>query len=600
MEKQKTRSEIEEQYKWDLTTIYKSDESWYEDLEKVSKEVNKISDFRGNIVNNASNLLRYLKFDDELERKMLKLYYYASLKHDEDTSNTKYQEMLGKIELVLKKHSEISSFVSPEMFSINYEKVKEYIKEEKGLEEYKFTLENFYRFESHKLNETEEKIISSLSNVLGVSEETYGSLTDSDLKFGFIKDENGKEIEFTESNYSKFIHSSDRNVRKEAFELMFKTYSNYKNTLSTTYKGHVNYLTEMAKIKKFNNSLEASLFSDNIDTSVYNNLIDTINKNLNTIYKYFDLKKQVLNLDEMHLYDIYVELVKDLDKEYSFEEAKALVFKALSPLGENYLKDLKKAFDERWIDIYNNKGKRSGAYSSGFYDTNPFVLLNYEGKLKDVSTLAHELGHSMHTYYSCKNNPYTDSHYQIFVAEVASTVNELLLCMYLIKNSKDDKEKMYVLNELMELFKGTIYRQVMFAEFERDMHALKENGEILTNELLSNEYYKLNQKYFGPNVVVDELIKYEWERIPHFYYNFYVYKYAIGLSSACHIVNNILEGKDNALENYLAFLKSGGSDYPANELKIAGVDVTSPEVIESAIKMFDGVIDEFKTLFEKM
>ena len=600
MEKQKTRSEIEEQYKWDLTTIYKSDELWYEDLEKVSKEVGKISDFRGNIVNSSSNLLKYLKFDEDLERKLYKLYYYASLKYDEDTTNPIYQEMIGKIDDVIKKSSELSAFVSPEMFSVDYETIKKYIKEEKGLEEYKFTLENFYRFEKHKLNETEERILSSLSNVLGISQEVYKSLTNSDLKFGFIKDENGKEVEFTNSNYSRFIHSSDRNVRNQAFHLMHETYGDYKNTISNTFKGNVDYLTEMAKIKKFNNSLEASLFSDNIDTSVYNNLIDTINKNLNTIYKYFDLKKEVLKLDEIHLYDIYVELVKDLDKEYSFEEAKDLVFKALSPLGENYLKDLQKAFDERWIDVYNNKGKRGGAYSSGFYDTNPFVLLNYEGKLKDVSTLAHELGHSMHTYYSCQNNPYTDSDYKIFVAEVASTVNELLLCMYLIKNSKDDKEKMFVLNELMELFKGTIYRQVMFAEFERDMHALKEQGEILTNELLSNEYYKLNEKYFGPNVVVDELIKYEWERIPHFYYNFYVYKYAIGLSSACHIVNNILEGKENALENYLSFLKSGGSDYPANELKIAGVDVTKPEAIESAIKMFDNVIDEFKTLFEKM
>jgi len=600
MEKQKTRSEIEEKYKWDLTTIYKSDELWYKDLEKVSKETEKISEFRGNIVNSSSNLLKYLKFDEDLERKLYKLYYYASLKHDEDTTNPIYQEMIGKIDDVIKKSSELSAFVSPEMFSVDYETIKKYINEEKGLEEYKFTLENFYRFEKHKLNETEERILSSLSNVLGISQEVYKSLTNSDLKFGFIKDENGKEVEFTNSNYSKFIHSSDRNVRKQAFHLMHETYGDYKNTISNTFKGNVDYLTEMAKIKKFNNSLEASLFSDNIDTSVYNNLIDTINKNLNKIYKYFDLKKEVLNLDEIHLYDIYVELVKDLDKEYSFEEAKDLVFKALSPLGENYLKDLQKAFDERWIDVYNNKGKRGGAYSSGFYDTNPFVLLNYEGKLKDVSTLAHELGHSMHTYYSCQNNPYTDSDYKIFVAEVASTVNELLLCMYLIKNSKDDKEKMFVLNELMELFKGTIYRQVMFAEFERDMHALKEQGEILTNELLSNEYYKLNQKYFGPNVVVDEAIKYEWSRIPHFYYNFYVYKYAIGLSSACHIVNNILEGKENALENYLSFLKSGGSDYPANELKIAGVDVTSPEVIESAIKMFDNVIDEFKTLFEKM
>jgi len=358
-------------------------------------------------------------------------------------------------------------------------------------------------------------------------------------------------------------------------------------------------LASNAKILNFNSSLEASLYSDNVSTDVYNNLIDTVNNNLHILYKYYDLKKEVLELDELHLYDIYLELIKELDKEYSYEEAKELVINALSVLGDDYINNLKKAFDEKWIDVYNNVGKRSGAYSSGFYDTNPFVLLNYESKLKDVSTLAHELGHSMHTYYSCKNNTYNNSSYKIFVAEVASTVNELLLNKYLLKHSTDDKEKLYILNSLLELFKGTIFRQVMFAEFERDMHKKHENGEILTHDLLSNEYYKLNQKYFGPNVVVDEQIKYEWERIPHFYYNFYVYKYAIGLSAACYIVDGILNNRENALENYLNFLKSGGSDYPVNELKIAGVDITSPEVIESAIKTFDNTINEMKKLIKK-
>ncbi len=599
MEKQRKREEIEEKYTWDLTTIYKSDEDWYDELNKVSKEVEEIPNFKGKIVSSSKDLLNYLKFDEKLNRRIYKLYYYAHLKHDQDTTNTKYQTMEGKISDLLQKQSELSSFVNPELFSIKYEKILEYIKEEKDLEEYSFTLEQIYRYENHKLNEDEEKIISSLSNVLGISEDTYTSLTDSDLKFGMIKDENGKEVEFTESNYSIFIHSKNREVRKNAFNLMFNTYSNYKNTLSTTFKGNVDYLTSMAKIHKFNSSIEAALYSDNIDVNVYNNIIDTINNHLDTIYKYFDLKKQVLKLDEIHLYDIYAELVDNLDKKYTFAEAKDMVFKALEPLGDDYLKILNKAFDERWIDVYNNVGKRGGAYSSGFYDTNPFVLLNFEGRLNDVSTLAHELGHSMHTYLSCKNNSFTNSDYKIFVAEVASTVNELFLSKYLLKNSKDKDEKLYVLNHMMELYKGTIYRQVMFAEFERDMHALKEQGEILTNELLSSKYYELNKKYFGPNVVVDDLIKYEWERIPHFYYNFYVYKYAIGLSCASYIVTNILEGKENALENYIKFLSSGGSDYPANELKIAGIDITKKDVIESAIKMFDETIEEFKKLYEE-
>lgn len=599
MEKQRKREEIEEKYTWDLTTIYKTDEDWYDELSKVSKEIEKTTDFKGKIVSSAKDLLNYLQFDEKLTRRVYKLYYYAHLKNDQDTTNTFYQTMEGKISDLLQKQAELSSFVNSEMLSIKYDKIKEYVKEEKDLEEYAFTLEQIYRYENHKLNEDEEKIISSLSNVFNIPEDAYTSLTDSDLKFGMIKDEFGKEIELTESNYSLFIHSKNREVRKQAFEMMFNTYSNYKNTLSTTFKGKVDYLTSMAKIYKFNSSIEASLYSDNIDVSVYNNIVDTINNHLDTIYKYFDLKREVLNLDEIHLYDIYAELVNNLDKKYSFEEAKDLVFKSLEPLGEDYLKILNKAFDERWIDVYNNVGKRGGAYSSGFYDTNPFVLLNYEGKLNDVSALAHELGHSMHNYLSCKNNSFTNSEYTIFVAEVASTVNELFLAKYLLKNSKDKEEKLFVLNHLMELYKGTIYRQIMFAEFERDMHKDKENGEILTNEYLSNKYYELNKKYFGPNVVVDDLIRYEWERIPHFYYNFYVYKYAIGLSCASYIVTNILEGKENALENYIKFLSSGGSDYPANELKIAGIDITKPDVVESAIKMFDETIEKFKNLYKE-
>lgn len=596
MEKQRTREEIEEKYKWDLTTIYKDDEEFLKDYDLVNNKIYEIENYRGRILENSKTLLEFLELSDDIDRKMSKLYYYSHLKFDQDTTNIKSQELKGKVDNIFTKYSELSSFIAPEMYKKTYKEVKKLVEENEQLEKYRFNLESFYRFETHKLSEEQEKLLSVFSKVLNSPEHIFESLTDSDMKFGNIKDENGNLVEFTESNYSKFIHSSNREVRKNAFKLLLETYAKYKNTISNTFKENVDYLVGMAKIEKFNSSLEASLFSDNIDTTVYNNLIKTVHKNLNVLYKYYDLKKEILNLDELHLYDIYVELIKDLDKEYSFEEAKEIVINALSILGDDYIINLKKAFDERWIDVYNNVGKRGGAYSSGFYDTNPFVLLNFEGKLNDVSTLAHELGHSMHTYYSCKNNTYNNSGYKIFVAEVASTVNELILNKYLLKNSKDKKEKLFILNNLMELFKGTIYRQTMFAEFERDMHKKYEDGEILTNELLSNEYYKLNKEYFGPNVVVDEEIKYEWERIPHFYYDFYVYKYAIGLSSACYIVDGIVNNKPNALENYLKFLKSGGSDYPANELKIAGVDVNNSEVIESAIKMFDETINEFKTL----
>ena len=595
-QRQKTRSEIEEKYKWDLTPIYKDVESWYEEYNVVSKEIKKVSDFKGNIVKSAKNLLDYIEFSMNLERKLYKLYYYAHLNFDSDTTNDEYQKMNGKIENLLAEYNKLDSFANPEMMKIDYSQVKEFYKEEPRLQEYEFLLEQLYRYKDHILNTEAESIISSFANINSTPEQVFEALTDSDLRFGKVKNDKGEEVELTESNYSSFVESTNREVRKEAFEMLLKTYSNYKNTIANTFAGNVEVLTTMAKLKKYSSSLEASLFDDNISTEVYNNLIDTVSNNLNVLYKYFDLKKEVLGLDEFHLYDQYNSLVPDCSKNYTFEEAKDLVLKALAVLGEDYVANLNKAFDERWIDVYNNKGKRTGAYSSGFYDTNPYVLLNFNGKFGDVSTLAHELGHSMHTYYSCHNNPYQYSSYKIFVAEVASTVNELLLKYYILNHTDDVNEKKYIINEMMNNFKSTIYRQTMFAEFERDMHALKEKGEVLTSQLLSDKYYELNKKYFGPDVVVDDVIRYEWERIPHFYYDFYVYKYAIGLSCACYIADGILNNKPNALENYKKFLSSGGSDYPANELKIAGIDVTNSEVVESAIRMFDDLIKQFKEL----
>lgn len=595
-QRQKARSEIEEKYKWDLTPIYKDVDSWYEDYDLVSKEIKKVLDFKGNIVKSAKNLLDYIEFSMNLERKLYKLYYYAHLNFDSDTTNNEYQKMNGKIENLLAEYNKLDSFANPEMMKIDYNQIKEFYKEEPRLQEYEFLLEQLYRYKDHILNTEAESIISSFANINSTPEQVFEALTDSDLRFGKVKNDKGEDVELTESNYSSFIESTNRDVRKEAFEMLLKTYSNYKNTIANTFAGNVEVLTTMAKLKKYSSSLEASLFDDNISTGVYNNLIDTVSNNLNVLYKYFDLKKEVLGLDEFHLYDQYNSLVPDCSKNYTFEEAKDLVLKALTVLGEDYVANLNKAFDERWIDVYNNKGKRTGAYSSGFYDTNPYVLLNFNGKFGDVSTLAHELGHSMHTYYSCHNNPYQYSSYKIFVAEVASTVNELLLKYYILNHTDDVNEKKYIINEMMNNFKSTIYRQTMFAEFERDMHALKEKGEVLTSQLLSDKYYELNKKYFGPNVVVDDVIRYEWERIPHFYYDFYVYKYAIGLSCACYIANGILNNKPNALENYKKFLSSGGSDYPANELKIASIDVTKSEVVESAIKMFDNLIKQFKEL----
>ena len=598
MKEQINRVAVNEKDKWDLTPIYLNDEAWYKDLEIAREEIKEVSNYTS-LLDNASNLLDYIIYNEKVERLLYRLYYYAHLNSDADTTDTKYQKMVKLITDVMSEYSELGSYITPLFMKTDYSVIESYYQEEPRLKEYEFNIQDMYRYQKHTLSEEQEKMLSILSNSLSNASETYEALTDSDMKYGMIIDENGDEVELTDSNYNKYISSKDRKVRESAFDLMYKTYASYKNTITSTYNGDIDTNIALAKIRNYNTAREASLFGDNVTVDIYDNLINTVSKNLNVLYKYYDLKKEVLRLDELHLYDIYADLINVKTDTYEFEDAKKLVIEALKVLGDDYAANLKKAFDERWIDIYNNKGKRSGAYSSGFYDTNPYVLLNYEKQLNDVSTLAHELGHSMHTYYSCKNNPYQYSSYNIFVAEVASTVNELLLSKYMLKHSTKKEEKLYILNRLMELFKGTIFRQTMFAEFERDMYEKRENKEALTNDVLCDAYYELNKKYFGPNVVIDDVIKYEWERIPHFYYGFYVYKYATGLSAACYIVDGILNGRKNALENYLSFLKTGGSMYPVDELKVAGVDICNPEVVESAIHMFDETIEQFKKLINE-
>jgi len=596
--KQKLRSEIDDKYKWDLTTIYKTEEDFDKDYNKAKEMIKIFSEENKEFMNDASSLLKLMEDDIKISRIINKLYMYAHLNSDSDTSNTKYQTLKGKISNLDIEYSNISSFIVPTLLKYDYKTIEQYYKNEPKLLEHEFTFKGIFRFKEHVLSEEGERILSSFSQVLGNSEDIFDVLTNADMTFGTIKNEKDEDIELTEGNYSLLLRSNNRTVRKNAFLRLYEVYSNYKNTIAKTLSGDVKANVVMSKLKHYPSALEASLFKDNIDKKVYENLINTVHDNLEPLYHYYDLKKEMLNLDELHLYDTYTSVIKNSSKQYSFDEARDLVMESLKVLGDDYINNLKKAFKERWIDIYENKGKVSGAYSSGTYDTNPFILLNYNGTLNDVSTLAHELGHSMHSYYSRNNNPYQYSSYKIFVAEVASTTNELLLANYLLKTSKDDSVRMSILNDLLDMFKGTIYRQVMFAEFEKMMYEKEEQGEILTNELLSSMYYELNQKYFGSGVVVDDVIKYEWMRIPHFYYDFYVYKYATGLSASCYIVKRILNNEEGAVESYLEFLKSGGRDYPIEELKIAGVDMTKKEVIESAIDMFKYYLDEFETLYK--
>ena len=594
---EKLRDDIKDEYKWDLSKIYSSKEDWQKDFDIVKEEILKIKDYKDNFLKNGKKFYEFLKYDENVSRRLEKIYYYAHLNYDADTLNEKYKVMMNKVSDLYVTYSELSSFVTPELLKLDNKKLESFYDDEEKLKEYKFNIENIYRYKEHTLDEDKERMLSNLSNCLSSPEEIYEVLTDSDFEYDYIIDENGNKVKFNESNYSLFIKSKDRNIRKKAFEMLHDKYKKYIRTITTIYKSEVETNVVTAKIKNYDSAISASLYSDNVPVKIYDNLIKVVNDNLNVLYNYYDLKKKILSLDELHMYDTYVEIINKVDKKYTFDEAKEMVISALSILGDEYISNLKKAFDEKWIDIYHNKGKRSGAYSSGNYDINPYVLLNYEGTLDDVSTLAHELGHSMHTYLSCHNNPYQYSSYEIFVAEVASTVNELILANYMLKNSKDKNEKLAIINHILDLYKATLFRQTMFAEFEQKTHSLREQGEVLTSDLLSNIYYDLIKKYFGENVVCDDLIKYEWARIPHFYYGFYVYKYATGISAASYIVDGILNNKEGQLESYINFLKTGGSMYPLDELKVANIDLTNEEVIQSAIKTFEKYIKEFIEIY---
>ena len=589
----KKRWEVPSDLKWDLSSLYSDEKKWEEDFNFVSSKKNDYFKYEGKL-NNAYDIYNYFVFDEEISKKADALFMYAALRFDEDTTNFKYQSMKGKIEKLIYEISENSSFVIPELMKLSKNDVSSFMKELPELSLYEREFDLLLRRKPHILSLEEEKILSGLSKVLNSSEDIASYLRNADMTFGNITDGKGNEVKLTNTNYSVYITDPDRNVRKQAFCLLHKEYKKLQNTFACAYSNKVACDNKIAKLRGYDSAKAAALFGGNIDLDIYDNLIKTVSANLDVMDKYFALKKEVMNLDELHLYDIYTDLIASPSKDYTFDEAKDIVLKALSILGEDYVNTLKKAFSERWIDVYPNEGKKGGAYSWGCYTSNPYVLLNFNGKFSDVSTLAHELGHSLHSYYSHKNNPYIYHHYKIFVAEVASQVNELILSYYLINNTDDLNEKLFILDNLMNLFKGSIVRQTMFAEFEDLMHVKEEDGEVLTSEVLSDNYYNLYKKYSGNNVICDDDIRFEWEKIPHFYYDFYVYQYSTGLAAACYIANKIMNGEKGALENYLKFLSLGGSMDPVDELKVAGVDMSDPAVIQSAMDMFKDVIDEFK------
>ncbi|MBR6689944.1 MAG: oligoendopeptidase F [Bacilli bacterium] len=582
----KTRKEVPNEYKWDLSKMYKSDTEIEEDINRINELTPKILEFKSHIMDSSDSLYNFLKVTEEQDRILTKLYVYSKMAFDVDTKENKTKSLKMKIEKLNESLSEKFSFIEPEMMECDYETVLKYIEENDKLKEYKFYLEDIYRFKPHSLSQKEEDIYVKALNAFGNCSEAFSSLNNADIDLGYIKNENGEDVKLTQSNYLVYMKSKDRKVREDAFNAMYNYFKNRKNTLASIYLGEIKESSFVTNVKKYNSTLERSLFNDNIDVSVYKNLIDTVHKNMNLMYEYMELRKRLLKVDELHMYDIYVDLVESNTDKIPFEKGKEILFEALKPLGEKYLKDLKKAFDEKWIDIYPSEGKRSGAYSWGCYDSYPYLLLNYNDTVDAVSTMGHELGHSMHSYYS-KSQNYVDSNYPIFLAEIASTVNEVLINDYMYKNAKTKEEQIFYLVDFLDTVRATLFRQTMFAEFEMIMHKYEQDGIPLTEEEISNTYYELNKLYYGDNVVSDDNIRYEWSRIPHFYTPFYVYKYATGLSSALSIASRILKGDTETRDNYLVFLSSGGNDYPLNILKKVGVDMETPKPIEEALSLFE-------------
>lgn len=594
----KKRDEIEDKYKWDIESMYASDSLWEEDFKETTRLIEEIYEYQGKLSKSSNNLLGALKLNDKIYKKLESLFVYAKMKKDENNKISKYQGLYDKAVSLSVKIQSALAFMVPEILSIDKKTIYDYLEENKALKLYKFYLEELLRQKDHILSEQEEKILAMMGEVSLAPKNIFTMLNNADIKFPVIEDDKGNEIELTKGNFIKFLENKDRDVRKNAFTGLYKSYGDLQNTYGATLISSVKKDVYQAKIRKYESALKASLDDDNIDLSVYDNLIKAIHNRLDLMHRYIAIRKKALNVENLHMYDLYVPLVRSDNEDIKYQEAVKTVKEGLSPLGDEYLSILDEAFGGKWIDVFENEGKTSGAYSWGTYTSKPYILLNYQGTINDVFTLAHELGHSIHSYYSNKNQPYIYSGYKIFVAEVASTVNESILMNYLLKETDDKKKKLYLLNHFLEQFRGTVYRQTMFAEFEREIHQKLESGNSLTTDYLCDYYYSLNEKYYGKDINIDNEIKYEWARIPHFYNAFYVYKYATGFSAAVALSQKILKEGKPAIDKYIKFLQSGGSDYPLNLLKEAGVDMTTTKPIEEALDVFESLLDEFEELLD--
>lgn len=594
----KERKDMDPQYMWDLSTLYKNDEEWSQAVTEIEERITKISKYQGKL-NNAKTIRAFLDEDTQLGRLLSNYFCYASLRNCEDTRQSAGQAMEAKAYAVYTKYAQATSFAQPEILSLDEETLKAIVKDEQ-LAPYAFYMQKLLDEKPHVLSAKEEALLASFTEVLGAPGKISESLQDADMVFDDALDANGEAHEVTQSNYILLQMNEDRVLRKNAFESFYKGFRQHINTFAQTYNACVKEAAASAQVRHFDSSRAMSMAEEHVPVSVYDGLVDTVRKFMPAMYRYVRLRKQILGLDELHYYDVYTPLVAGSSKKYTYEEAKQMVLDAVAPLGEDYVNRVKQAYQDRWIDVYPNVGKRGGAFSSGTYDSNPNILTSFTGTLDSVSTIAHEMGHSQHTWLSNHHQQPQNADYTLFVAEVASTVNENLLIEQLLAKTTEPKERLALLNHYLEGFKGTVYRQTMFAEFEREAHAMAERGEALTADALNQLYKGLIHDYFGDDLVIDDEVAYEWARIPHFYRPFYVYKYATSYSAAVALSEAILKDGESAVKKYLEFLSMGGSAYPLDELKHAGVDFTTSAPVERALTKFNAILDDVEETLKQL
>lgn len=593
------RHQLPEELTWDLTLVYKTEADWEADFSCVEKRIGDLAAFAGTLENSAQNLVSCLKLRDEVFRVFGMVRSYAHLKQSEDAADSARQTLSDRADMLGTRLAAASAFIEPQILEMNAETLREFVAQENDLAVYDYYFHTLERRRAHIRSAEVEDVLAQASEPLGTASNAFGLFNNADLKFPKIKDENGNEVEMTKGRYSQFLDSPDRRVRADAFGIMHGEYSRWQNTLAATLSGSVKADVFGARVRGYGSALDAALQPDEIPTSVYHNLISTVRERLPVLNRYLKLRKKLLNLEELQLWDLYVPMVQNIEKPVTYEDAQRDVLAASGAMGREYSQTVQRAFDERWIDVPENEGKRSGAFSDGSYSTPPFILLNWQNKTNDAFTLAHELGHSLHSHFTRNNQPFVYGDYTIFVAEVASTLYEALLANHMISKARETGDRatqLYLLNEEAEKFRTTLIRQTMFAEFELKIHEAVERGEPLTAESMSSLYLQLNKDYYGGEVTVDDSVKIEWARIPHFYYGFYVYQYATGISASAALAKGIIEGQDGAIENYLAFLRGGSSDTSINLLKRAGVDMTTPAPINAALDRFDSIIAQMEEL----